>query len=40
MPETLAQWLWFTFFTGGSLGGWFLLALLANDTVKGWRRKR
>ncbi len=27
MPETLPQWLWFTFFFVGSLGGWLAAGL-------------
>lgn len=37
MPETIPQWLWFTFFTVGSLGGWVLLTVVAFDLAQ--RRK-
>jgi len=38
MPETLAQWIWFGFYTLGSVGGLLCLALLAVDAWVTWRR--
>lgn len=38
MPETLAQWAWWVFYTVGSLGGLLSLGLFAADVWAGWRR--
>jgi hypothetical protein len=38
MPETFAQWLWFAFFSVGSLGGWVLVSVYAADLWQRWRR--
>lgn len=40
MPETLPQWLWFTFFTVGSLGGWITAGVVAFILVQEFRFRR
>lgn len=35
MPETFIAWIMFAFFAGGSLGGWIVLYLWAQDKVNG-----
>lgn len=37
MPSNSAQWIWFVFFAGGSIGGWLLLALSISEILR--RRK-
>lgn len=40
MPATLPQWLFFAYYTLGSAGGLVVLAILAAETVRGWRKRR
>lgn len=40
MPHSSVEWLMFTFFLGGSLGGWFVLAIFAYETWKTFIRGR
>ncbi|MEN6302227.1 MAG: hypothetical protein ABFD96_05840 [Armatimonadia bacterium] len=40
MPETLPQWAWFVFYTGGSFGGWMMAGLVAAMVVKEFRFRR
>lgn len=40
MPETLPQWLWFTFYSGGSFGGWITVGVIAFIAVQELRFRR
>jgi hypothetical protein len=37
LPSSLPEWLWFSFFTVGSLGGWVLAGVLVAEL---WRKVR
>jgi hypothetical protein len=37
LPNSLPEWLWFSFFTVGSLGGWVLVGVLSAEL---WRKVR
>jgi hypothetical protein len=41
MPTTIGQWLWFTYFSVGSLGGWLALAafILINKRAQEVQRR-
>lgn len=38
MPANGVQWIMFSFFAVGALGGWFALGLLAIDAMTGKRK--
>lgn len=46
LPVNLIEWLWFTFFTVGSLGGWAFgftfgwVAFTEWRSSKAWRKKK
>lgn len=40
MPETFPQWLWFTFFFVGALGGWLAAGVVAFIAVQELRFRR
>jgi hypothetical protein len=33
MPDNPIQWLWFIFYTGGALGGWFMWVVAAHHLI-------
>lgn len=38
MPITLPEWMWFAFFSIGSLGGWVLVGVLSAEVWRKFRR--
>jgi len=40
LPANYIEWLWFTFFTVGALGGWSFLGAFAWVVVDEWRKNR
>lgn len=40
MPANDIQWAWFLFWAGGALGGWLVLAILALEAWKSFRKVR